>query len=324
MRVAIRTAQPDAIQALTRSELDHRARTDRSSIPAGEALRGFGIGDFGEVVTRISGTAAVSGLALGEARVRIRAADALSVPLGNAPQLLMSDLDAIASTLDLTPQAELQALEQFVRVKNPATIEQLEAQLQAALAGGSSGRLALGWPHERIDDNGTPSAFKLLGTGKPNVEAQDDLPALTTCCRRSATRLPTMGSLEPYRSKCSFFRDSDGEEPVSGAIPAIHWLFFEVEINGVRYCLFDSRWYATDTDYAQRLQSHVDEIFARPAEVTLPEWSVATHPKEETYNTMAAESLGGVMLDRQLLRTTQLRVGSRHATSSPRAGYSST
>ncbi len=305
MRVAIRTAQPNAIQSLTRSELDHRARTDRSSIPAGEALRGFGIGDFGEVVTRISGTAAVSGLALGDASVRIRAADALSVPLGKTPRLLMRDLDAIAATLNLTPQPELQALEQFVRVKNPEMIEQLEAELQAALAGGSNGRLALGWPHERIDDNGTPSAFKLLGTGKHNVEAKDDLPSLDDLLEAIDQKAPDDRLAGASSIKVQLFRDSDGEEAVSGAIPAIHWLFFEVEINGVRYCLFDSRWYAMDTDYAQRLQSHVDQIFARPSAVELPGWTVATHPDEGAYNAMAAASLGGVMLDRQLLRTTQ-------------------
>jgi len=305
MRVAIRTAQPNAIQSLTRSELDHRARTDRSSIPAGEALRGFGIGDFGEVVTRISGTAAVSGLALGDASVRIRAADALSIPLGKTPRLLMSDLDAIAATLDLTPQPELEALEQFVRVKDAKMIEQLKEELQAALAGGSNGRLALGWPHERINDNGTPSAFKLLGTGKHNVEAKDDLPSLDDLLEAIGQKAPDDRFAGASSIKVQLFRDSDAEEPVSGAIPAIYWLFFEIEINGVRYCLFDSCWYAIDTDYAQRLQSHVDEIFARPPAVALPNWSVATCPGEGAYNAMAAESLGGVMLDRQLLRTTQ-------------------
>ena len=101
----------------------------------------------------------MSGLALGDASVRIRAADALSIPLGKTPRLLMSDLDAIAATLDLTPQPELQALEQFVRVKDAKMIEQLEEELRAALAGGSNGRLALGRPHERIDDNGTPISW---------------------------------------------------------------------------------------------------------------------------------------------------------------------
>ena len=42
MRIAIRTASPEEIQSLTRTELDHRSRTDRSSIPAGDVLRGFG------------------------------------------------------------------------------------------------------------------------------------------------------------------------------------------------------------------------------------------------------------------------------------------
>ena len=305
MRVAIRTVHPDAIQSLTRSELDHRARTDRSSIPAGEALRGFGIGDFGEVVTRMCGTATVSGLALADANVRIRAADSLSVPLGKTPQLLKSDLDAIAASLDLDPQPELQVLEQFVRVKDAEMIEQLEMELRGALAGESKGRLALGWPHERINDNGTPSAFKLLRTGKRNVEVRDDLPGLDDLLEAIGNKTPEDHLAGASSIKVQLFRDSDGNEPVSGAIPAIHWLFFEIEINGVRYCLFDSRWYAMDTDYAQRLRSHVDEIFARSPAVSLPDWSVASHKDEGAYNAMAAESLGGVMLDRQLLRTTQ-------------------
>lgn len=303
MRVAIRTAKPDAIQSLTRSELDHRSRTDRSSIPAGEALRGFGIGDFGEVVTRISGTATLAGLAIGDTRVRIRAADALSVPLAKSPSLLMSDLNAIAATLELTPQPELRALEQFVRVKSEETIKKLEEALRAALSGGPAGRLALGWPHERLDDNGTPSAFKLLGTGKHQVEPSDDLPTLEDLLDAIAEKAPNDRLAGASSIKVQLFRDSDGEEPVSAAIPAIHWLFFEQEMNGVRYCLFDSRWYAMDTDYAQRLQAHVDEIFARPPAVSLPDWTVATHPDEGQYNLMAAAALGGVMLDRQLLRT---------------------
>ncbi len=217
----------------------------------------------------------------------------------------MSDLDAIAATLDLTPQPELQALEQFVRVKNAEMIAQLEVELRAALAGGSNGRLALGWPHERIDDNGTPSAFKLLGTGKHNVEAKDDLQNLDDLLDAIGQKAPDDLLAGASSIKVQLFRDSDGEEPVSGAIPAIHWLFFELEISGVRYCLFDSRWYAIDTDYAQRLQSHVDEIFARPPAVSLPVWSVATHPDEGAYNAMAAATLGDVMLDRRLLRTAQ-------------------
>jgi len=78
LRIAVRTAAPEFIKSLTRSELDHRARVDRLSIPAGETLRGFGIGDFGEMVTRLSGSARIPGLVLGDDHTQVRAADALS------------------------------------------------------------------------------------------------------------------------------------------------------------------------------------------------------------------------------------------------------
>ena len=217
----------------------------------------------------------------------------------------MPDLDAIAATLDLSPQRKLQALEQFVRVKSPDMIEQLEADLRAALEEGSTGRLALGWPHERIDDNGAPSAFKLLGTGKHGVEAKDDLPTLEDLLEAISQKAPEDRLSGASSIKVQLFRDSNGDAPVSAAIPAIHWLFFEVELGGIRYCLFDSRWHAMDTDYAQRLQAHVDEIFARPPAVSPPDWAVAAHADESAYNSMAAAALGGVMLDKQLLRTTQ-------------------
>lgn len=60
-RVAIRTADVNALNSLTRTTLDHRSRTDRFSIPSGEHLRGFGVGDFGELVTRLVAKAKIEG-----------------------------------------------------------------------------------------------------------------------------------------------------------------------------------------------------------------------------------------------------------------------
>lgn len=305
MRVAIRTASPEAIQSLTRTELDHRSRTDRSSIPAGEALRGFGIGDFGEVITRVSGSANLPGLTTGSASIRIRAADALSVPLGKTPSALVHDLGAISSALDLLPIPELRALEQFVRIKQPDMLEQLNGSLRSALAGATDGRLALGWPHERVSDNGTPSAYRLSGTGARGSGPADDLPDLETVASALNAKTPGDPLAAASTIKIQLFRDSDGDEPVSGAIPALNWLFYEQMVDGIRYCLFDSRWYAMDSDYAGRLQDHVDEIFARPPRVALPDWDVEAQTDEAAYNEAAATAIGGQMLDRRLIRTTQ-------------------
>ena len=309
MRVAIRTASPDAIQTLTRTELDYRSRTDRSSIPAGESLRGFGMGDFGELITRLSGTAQLPELAVGDKPVRVRAADALSLPLGKTPNTLIADLDAISSALELEAKPELRALEQFVRVKRHDLIERLETELRSALSGRDSGRLALGWPHERIDDNGTPSSYKLTGTGNRSARVTDDLPTLDELVAALLTKRPDNPLAAASTIKVQLFRDADGDEPVSAAIPAKHWLFYEVTLCGTRYCLLDSRWYAMDTDYAQRLQSHVKEIFDRPAPISMPTWDTTLYPDEGAYNAMAASTVGGLMLDRKLIRTTQHQRG---------------
>ena len=305
MRVAIRTASPEEIQSLTRTELDHRSKTDRSSIPAGDVLRGFGIGDFGEIITRLSGTAQLPGLAVEDKSIRVRAADALSLPLGKTPQTLISDLKAISSALKLEAKPELRALEQFVRVKRPDLIEELESELRSALADKNSGRLALGWPHERIDDNGTPSSYKLIGTGKRGVAAADDLPTLDEVVNALKAKMPDNPLAAASSIKVQLFRDADGEEPICAEIPAKHWLFFEVNLDDIRYCFLDSRWYAMDTDYAQRLQVHVNEIFARPAPIQMPAWNVNQCPDESAYNEVAASAIGGLMLDRQLITTGQ-------------------
>ena len=305
MRVATRTARPEEIQSLTRMELDHRARTDRSSIPAGEALRGFGIRDYGEIVTRISGAAVVTGLTVGDEPIRIRGADAISLPLGKRPSTLLSDLDAISASLQRDPHPRLQVLEQFIRLKSGALTKQLDSRLRMTLTGDTDGRLALGWPHERINENGTPSSFRLSGAGRGRSGTFDDLPTLNELVIAIVGKQPDDPLSAAKSVKVQLFRDSDGEEPISSAIPVINWLFYEVELDDKRYCLFDSRWYAMDTDYAERLEGHVREIFSRNPPVALPDWDLEEFSNEAAYNTHVATALQGIMLDRLLLRTPQ-------------------
>lgn len=305
MRFATRTARPEAVQSLTRSELDHRARTDRSSIPAGTNLPAFGIGGFGEIVTRISGSAEIDGLTVGDGRIRVHAADSLSLPLGKTPEALVEDLKAISTTLGLDPKPELRALDQLVRVKHQGTIEKLELELRSAILDDGKGRIAVGWPHERVSDNGTPLSHKVIGTGRRRTGITDDLPTLEELVNLIVSKSPDDPLSAARTIKLRLYRDSDGEEPMSGEIPAINWLFYEVELDSTRYCLFDSHWYAMDTDYAGHLVSRIRSIFARQPPVNLPDWDTSRCADEGAYNEMAASVVGGVMLDRRLLRTRQ-------------------
>lgn len=287
MRIALRTASSEYIQSLTRTTLDTRARTDRSSIPAGEALHRYGIEDFGEVITRIRATAKVEGLTVGDRDIRVRATDSLSLPLGKTPDTLANDLDAISQALTLSPKPELQALEQLKRVKDKEKIEQLDNKLRMYLSNNidsNEGKLALGWPFERVDEYGTPSSFKITGIG--STEIRDDIPTLDLLVEAVNTKNNNDPLSATKSVRVILFRDSDGDEQVSRAIPIINWLFYETDLNDSKYCLFDSKWYAMDTDYAERLKKHVEKIFARNPSVQLPDWNITEYNDEFSYKSM--------------------------------------
>lgn len=301
-RIAIRVADPNDLSSITRTTLDQRSRTDRLSIPSGDHLRGFGVGDFGELVTRLVGKAEIPSLTGGEKPIRIRGADALSVPLGRRPDQLIADLDVLESTLAKLAAPELEILEQLVAVKNaPDLVDELDRALDAALADPSNARLGLSWPHERIDENGTPSSFRLTRPGLRSPEAADDIPELDVLLAGLGEGPDFLAKLKI--TKVQLYRDAAGTEAISAAIPALRWLTFEIEKDGKRYCLYDGRWYLMDQRYAEKLRVQIQAIFERQAPVQLPDWPAGYD--EAAYNAHSATILGGTLLDRRLVRTSQ-------------------
>lgn len=301
-RIAIRVADPSELSSITRTTLDQRSRTDRLSIPSGDHLRGFGVGDFGELVTRLVGKAEISSLTGGEKSIRIRGADALSVPLGKRPDRLIADLDVLEATLSMPAASEMEILEQLVAVKNaPDLVDELDRALDAALADPRNARLGLSWPHERIDENGTPSSFRFTRPGLRSPEAADGIPELDALLAVLGDGANLLAKLKS--TKVQLYRDVEGTEAISAAIPALRWLAVEIDKDGKRYCLYDGRWYLMDQRYAEKLRAQVTTIFDRQPPVQLPGWP-AGHD-EAAYNAHAAKLLGGTLLDRKLIRTSQ-------------------
>lgn len=303
-RVAIRTANPQDLNSLTRTTLDHRSRTDRFSIPGGDHLRGFGVGDYGELVTRLVARAEMKDLTGGAKPLRIRGADALSVPLGKKPEHLLKDLDALKRVMEKSPPADLAVLEQLVAIRNhPELVEELEGDLEEALDDEKRRRrLSLSWPHERIEENSPPTAFKIYGTGRSTSRTVYDGDPELSDLLEALGKAPRGKRVEALRAmRVMLFRDTDGKEPISAAIPAVHWLAFETDRDGKRYCLHDGRWYLMDQDYAARLQARTEELFRRKPEFALPDWSL--DDSERVYNQRLAAALGGTFLDAKLIRT---------------------
>ena len=305
-RLAIRVADAEGINSLTRATLDTRAKIDKSSIPSGDNLRGFGIGGFGELVTRVVANASLPGLTLNKP-FKIRGADSVSIPLGRTPSSLLSDLDTISNALDRPVVSSLEVLEQLVALKKDSDeVARLNAALSDALRNQQEGSFGVAWPHENVNENGTPAAFAIKKPGTRKV-IREGIPTIDDICSAidKTSEKSVLASLDDV--KIQLYSDADGQDAISTDIPLRKWIAFEQFLNQHKFFLHDGRWYRIHNDYAARLRDQVQKIFARECPIKLPKWPVQDNKLigEKEYNLLAAEEIGGVLLDRQHIRTNQ-------------------
>ena len=308
-RIAIRTAEPDKLRSLTVTTMDERSRTSRATIPQGDGLLGFGLGDVGEAVSRIVAIANLPDLSRSDGEpLQVRGADALSVPIGRTPDEVIADLDMLERLLAVEPPAALRILEQLTAVKNPETKEALDGRLSAVLDG-ADGSIGLAWPHERVDENGTPDSWipanlwprrqNTVRQGQPEWNEIRDVLATYP----AGTRLDRVD-----RATIQLCRDSEGQDAISQAIPLRRWIAFQTELDGHAYGLYDGAWFQIHHDYADNINARTAEIFARAVDdIELPPWQTADN--EAAYNLKLAAALGGTCLDRKLITTELHRRG---------------
>lgn len=308
-RIAIRTAEPDKLRSLTVTTMDERSRTSRATIPQGDGLLGFGIGDIGEAVSRVVAIANLPDLSRSDGKpIQVRGADALNVPIGRTPDEVIADLDMLEQLLAVQPPAALKILEQLTAVKNPETKKALDTYLSAVLDG-ADGTIGLAWPHERVDENGTPDSWiphNLWPRGKNTVrQGQPEWSEISEVLES----YPTGQRLNRVdRASIQLFRDSEGQEPISQAIPLRRWVAFQTELDGRTYALYDGAWFQIHHDYADNINSRTQAIFAETVDdIEFPLWSAAND--EAAYNLQLAEAIGGVCLDRKLITTDLHRRG---------------
>lgn len=308
-RIAIRAADPGRLRSLTVTTMDERSRTSRATIPQGDGLLGFGVGDIGEAVSRIVAIADLPDLSRSaDEPLQIRGSDALNVPLGLNADEMLEDLDVLENLLTTEPLPSLKILEQLAAVKNPETKERLDDLLAKAL-GGCGGKIGLAWPHERVDENGTPDSWvpsRLWKRGRNGVRpgqpewseiraALDELPAEKRLARLNSASI-------------QLCRDTEGKQPISQAIPLRRWVAFEGDLDGRTYALYDGSWYQIHHDYVENINRMTRELFDRSVDdLEFPDWDAVDD--EEAYNDMLAAALGGVCLDRKLITTDLHRRG---------------
>lgn len=299
-RIAIRSADQTKLNSVTKVTLDERSKTERSSIPVGASLRSFGFEDIGELATRLVTSGNVPGIGDPNKPVTIRGADALSLPLSKKPEAFLRDLERVKKTLAMPPVSdELGFLEKLTLIKDQEINEALEEDLLEAIVEPDGKRLGLAWPHETIDEFGTPQAYKLVGTGERG--SRDGLPTLDDLLApvRAAPdgeRRKKLGAL------AVILLENKDEKLSSGKLPVRKWMSFETDQDGRKYFLHSGRWYIMEQDYATAVLERTQEIFGRPSPLPpLPIWT-ADHHDELAYNQEVAAAVGGLCLDRKMIQ----------------------
>ena len=304
-RVAIRCIDPTKLQSITKVTLDDRSKTDRSSIPSGATLRGFGFEEIGELATRLIAEGKIDNIGAPDKNVTVRGADSLSMPLSKNPSKIVGNLDYIKELLKQKPvTGELALLEKISQVpnRNKQYVDRLNAKLLEAIVDPESEKIALSWPHEAVDEIGEVQAFQLYGVKRRGRKAmkQDGLPTLDNLL----TPIREAGESERqhrFNAMSVMLLENTEGDAKSRKIPAKYWLSFETNLDNKRYFLHGGNWYVIEDDYSETIRRQTEEIFNRESPLSnLPSWS-SRYSDELAYNQAIAAAYDGICLDRKLV-----------------------
>ncbi|WP_164181065.1 DUF6119 family protein [Streptomyces sp. 604F] len=305
---SIRSIEPTQIRQITRNILDSRARVDRSTVPGGQSIRGFGIEHYGEVVSRLAGTLGTIQMTFNRStprKVSIAAADSLKIPLGVKPSDFLSDLREISRvTQTASPVPELGFIDQIRGLKSSnKVVKQLEDKLARALTPATTAPIALTLPAECEEYEHTAHSYRIK-LASDRFEVEDELTVAAVLKRVGpvavADRLDALRA--GYIQMCS---DTEGKDKASRQVKAHKWLAFEASLDSGHFFYHQGKWFEVGDSYLEFLHKRLDQVFARPASVPLPRWDSAWE-EEEDYNREASKLIGGsVCLDRKKIHTSQ-------------------
>lgn len=309
---AVRCLNEDRITKVRRQLMDSRGRTDENSATSGEHIRGFGIEQFGEIVSQISGQ--ITDVPLTFTRDRTRSAHvtgndrSLKLHLGNTPAALLHDLQQIEEVCARpNPLPEFEFIAQ-VRPLSPKSeqAQRLDARLDAMLGEVETSRLALAVPSVCRGRFELAECFKVTLVGNSNYYAELDIDQLIAAVQLSpqGSRLSAL-----RRGRIQMFAGTDGAEPISSRVPADHWLTAEVPDGVVHYFYWQGQWYEIGAEYLTVIERRITELLARPASVTMPPWTKHKDHDEDWYNKQVARQNGYVLLDKDTVHTKRLRGG---------------
>ncbi len=304
---AVRAVDPDKVRQVAHSVIDVSGRNSRSSVPTGQHIRGFGIEEYGEIVSRLAGELRGVRLTFNRDKTRavsIAGADALKIHLGTSPEDLLADLREISRVCtQKNPVPGLDFITQMRALKASETsVGELDQKLAEMLgAPEPPDTLALAIPSACLDHEGTAQSYRVkIGPGRYQVIDDLTLADVVDPIRS----LPQEERLEALRKGyIQMCTDAEGKEAASRQISAHHWVTAEISLGSGCYVYHQGGWYVVGAGHLKALRERVQEILERGSPLALPAWP--REYKEDQYNRYAAERLGLVCLDKESLHTEQ-------------------
>lgn len=307
---AVRCLDEERITKVRRQIMDTRGRMDENSATGGEHISGFGIEQFGEIVSQIAGQ--IEDVPLTFSRERNRAAHltgsdrSLKLHLGATPAALLHDLreiEAVCARPDPVPALGFIAQ---VRPLKPADerVGRLDEQLDLLLGADNAQQVALGVPGECRDRYDFAESFSVAVGGRAEQMPELDIDDLFARLRDK----PDGQRLQVLRNgRIQMFADADGADIISRALAADQWLTAEIADGAVRYFYWQGQWYEIGAEYLTVIEERIGELLGRPSTVALPPWRDGED--EAQYNKRVAEQGGYVLLDQRTVHTARFRGG---------------
>jgi uncharacterized protein (TIGR04141 family) len=308
LQVVLRTLRPEAVRQVTHLAMDARGRTDRNSAAQDQHIRSFGIEEYGEIVSRLTGQldSDEHEFSIGSGKsLRISGTDSLKVPLGRRPADMLADLAKVTEMVNresMAPEFDLIARIRPLKNTDDRRAE-LDERLDELLGKPCSGSIAVTVPTELLDEEDSAMSYRVkIGSQHELVGELDSDAVLARAAEFDAgSRLSAL-----KKGHIQMYRDINGQYAASAQVKAHKWIVAEVSLGSNRFFMHEGNWYEVGDKHAEFVTQQVRELLDDPVTLPLIDWS-ADLEDEAAYNEAAARTYGYVCMDRVDIHTNMAR-----------------
>lgn len=318
VRIAIRLHKSQEIRSINTNALESKPKQVRTTTPTGSEINEFAFDEFRDFLTRIDLS---GGLEKGGDQLKIRATDSINIPLEPDAKSICRVIDQLQDILNREPSSKLAHLENLRPERNKDKIKMLDSQLVNALQDDKQASpIGFMYPHSTFDSEGEPTHFKLISIPRnftpktPNRKKifppNDIFDLLGPLLKSETTNGSSSISAKQLAAllnhvKVQLFNDAG---KMGRPVKLRDWLTNEQTVKddpNHRYYLLNGNWFKLENSYIQQIVSELSKIINDSDTLDpIPEWNRDIRDEGE-YNALLAEAQDGLLLDKNLITSTE-------------------